>query len=407
MRALVLSLLLTPSLAQAGVLVGDRLAVGIHPDGSLVDATGKVGITYDPVDAPMGGDMIVPGRKWEAFGLAWTREGASVEHTSVGPHIGGGIAFEWDEVGHNGAFTWQEGTADLDDVTVHVSVDLPVDGEVFWINVEVTARRAVGELQVYRTVDSDPDVFVNGSYATANSTGDGYALSASLRDHGKAMALGLAGGEGYLCSWCASVAAIRGGQPGPRDADIVIAVISEPTTLAADETLRLRFAYALATSAEDAVERIGAAMHTTDMDGDGAGDADCDDRDDLVYPGADELPDGVDNDCDGEVDEGTAARDDDGDGFNEWEGDCDDDDERVYPGADPVEGVSDADCDGLADDGTFREDEPPEGWGGEGSVLGEGEERESVSAACASPVGGAALLAWVLLVPMVRRRTGR
>ena len=40
-----------------------------------------------------------------------------------------------------------------------------------------------------------------------------------------------------------------------------------------------------------------------------------------------ERLDGTDNDCDGEVDEGTDAYDDDGDGFTEVAGDCDDDDD--------------------------------------------------------------------------------
>ena len=51
-----------------------------------------------------------------------------------------------------------------------------------------------------------------------------------------------------------------------------------------------------------------------DADGDGYGvgggcaGLDCDDTDNTVYPGAPELPDGKDNDCDGSTDEGTWTR---------------------------------------------------------------------------------------------------
>jgi len=84
-----------------------------------------------------------------------------------------------------------------------------------------------------------------------------------------------------------------------------------------------------------------------DLDGDGALDADdCEDNDEAVYPGAPELADHQDNDCDGEVDEGTELGDDDGDGFSEAAGDCDDENPDVHPDAEeiPYDGI-DQDCD--------------------------------------------------------------
>lgn len=107
-----------------------------------------------------------------------------------------------------------------------------------------------------------------------------------------------------------------------------------------------------------------------DNDGDGfSASDDCNDTDATVYPGAPEICDYLDNNCDGEVDEGltltTYFADTDGDGFGDSEffdtnclttfagfvlnpDDCDDTDPLINPEADeiPNNGI-DEDCDGA------------------------------------------------------------
>ena len=90
-------------------------------------------------------------------------------------------------------------------------------------------------------------------------------------------------------------------------------------------------------------------------------DDDCDDSDATVYPGATELCDGQDGDCDGALagdesdDDGVECVEDSGG----WDGsaisggeDCDDDDSSAYPGAPEYCDTTDHDCDGesLDDD---------------------------------------------------------
>ncbi len=147
-----------------------------------------------------------------------------------------------------------------------------------------------------------------------------------------------------------------------------------------------------------------APTYHRDADGDGYGDpndsrndvcvqpegwvkdgTDCDDATATTHPGAEEVCNGVDDDCDGEIDEGTLTTyyaDVDGDGqgdvnapetlactppagFVENNTDCDDSDDQVYAGAPEVCNEIDDDCDGLVDEGvkrTYFADGDADGW---------------------------------------------
>lgn len=83
-----------------------------------------------------------------------------------------------------------------------------------------------------------------------------------------------------------------------------------------------------------------------DADGDNSSvNVDCDDSDSRIFPGAPELDDGKDNDCNGIVDDGL---DTDSDGFTPiFGGDCNDSDSTLNPLAAEIPDGIDNNCDGV------------------------------------------------------------
>ncbi|MEZ4953746.1 MAG: MopE-related protein [Saprospiraceae bacterium] len=76
---------------------------------------------------------------------------------------------------------------------------------------------------------------------------------------------------------------------------------------------------------------------------------DCDDNNAAIHPGAAEICDGLDNDCDGIL--GADEVDADGDGYMVCEDDCNDGDPTIHPFAIELCDGIDNDCNGLVDDG--------------------------------------------------------
>ena len=145
--------------------------------------------------------------------------------------------------------------------------------------------------------------------------------------------------------------------------------LQDPTD--AQDAVTLAYITQLETSLQDLQNQLEEQNQNIDNDFDGLteNNGDCDDTNAQVYTDAEEICDGLDNNCNGLVDENIGSifyQDLDGDGFggsttiqsceqpqeySSQGGDCDDSDASIYPGTIEIEGDGiDNNCDGDIDD---------------------------------------------------------
>ena len=251
--------------------------------------------------------------------------------------------------------------------------------------------------------DADPSL-VGGSARYADSDGDGYGNAAVVV---------------FACDLPVGYAAVSG---DCNDADATVSPDADETCDGVDNDCD---------GVSDESDAVGAPTWYADMDGDAYGDpssattacsvpsrhvadaTDCDDGVAAINPAAAETCNGIDDDCDGLVDDddpsvsGTSTwyADSDGDGYGDastvvmacWASsgvvasatDCDDTDAAVNPGAAEACNGYDDDCDGLVDDA----DRSPTGtstWYIDADGDGYGDSSRT-SAACAQPSGYSAV----------------
>ncbi len=290
------------------------------------------------------------------------------------------------------------------------------------VHVALTNRglTPINGLKYLRSVDPDPDNTA-GDTETENDLlddTDGVVLIAEGVITGRTL--------GFVTDTEDAVAAVVPA-PFPTDPDAVMALSGDPDGLASDGALylvwdfgdlepeasvELTFWYVVSGSHEgalDAVTEIGINIAgVTDRDGDEhTWPDDCDDTNPVIFPGAIEECDELDNDCDGATDEDlgfTLYRDLDEDGFgdptesiaNACDGtrdgyvdngdDCDDLHASAHPGGEEICDEIDNNCDGEVDEGveleTFYRDGDGDGHAGdtmtiEGCVPPVGYARES------------------------------
>jgi hypothetical protein len=354
-----------------------------------------------------------------------------------------GSTFEGNDAEHGGALSvFRSGTLSLTDSTFcgngsdeeGGAVRLNEVGEGTWANVTLIENGAGapggGALYVEDSGPQDVD-FLDVIGNTTTGTGSGLRVIATdlqldntlVAFNAGSVALSSTDG-GALTNdhngWFANAGGNTTGTPGPN------AVTDGPQLVAfarngrCDDDTARRATSPLIDAADPALSDPdgsradigalggpGAIAAFADNDGDGTPAAfDCDDTDDTVFPGATEVCDSVDNDCDGDVDGASATGaepwypDVDGDGFGDADAavlacvapddtygnddrDCDDADAAINPDADETCDGIDNDCDGdvdgsnAIDPGTWFLDEDGDGFGTDSSTI----------AACEQPNG--------------------
>ena len=111
---------------------------------------------------------------------------------------------------------------------------------------------------------------------------------------------------------------------------------------------------------------VPSLLSCTEIDADNDGYTldmgDCDDENPNVHPGHTELCDGVDNNCNTEIDDSEDCQDVDNDGFRPIDGDCDDSNPGIHPDAEEICDGIDQNCDEILDENTDCYDDDGDGF---------------------------------------------
>ncbi|RME20732.1 MAG: hypothetical protein D6798_19795 [Deltaproteobacteria bacterium] len=297
-------------------LATDMVAVGVAADGSLGNPDAGLGLVFDPDGAegpfPPGGDVLLPGRAFET----WALQAGADAWVQAAPDSGSDLELRWDPPVDDGRLAWLHGSVDADMLLVDAWVVLPWGQPVAWLLLDLEPTVDLDGAWLARSFDPDIDSPLDGSSRTSNAVQDGVVVASGAVD-GRAWALAAVGGQGGICSWCSLPSDIVAGTSS-SEGDQQLGLAVDLGDVLAGEGVRVLFAYGFGVDSGAAVAAAQDAAASVDLDGDGADwTDDCDDLDATVSPLAEELPGtGVDEDCDGVVDEdepadtGVSGRDD-------------------------------------------------------------------------------------------------
>ncbi len=314
-------------------LESPQLTIGVAAGGSLIRGDASVGIRFDPDGSgsiPLGGDWLTPGEDFDVFTLEWTdTSGETHRLVDRAPRGDSDFALEWTRR-QTYLFDVLEGAGEVGPCLLAIRLWLPEDQATLGVDLHCTLLESVSDLSFTRIFDPDPDYGFTASYETHNTTTGGLAAAEGDLDGRSMVLMADPDPSAGQCSvrWCERAEELVAAESSE---DIPIGVTSQLGSGAAGDELEARFVYAFAMDTETAQTMADTWLNTADLDEDGSvGQQDCDPLDPDTHPGSPERADGIDQDCDGEVDEGTG--DDDGDGLSEAGGDCDDTDPSVQTG---------------------------------------------------------------------------